>query len=1155
MKSPEHNITPSPPTEAKTSRLRSGTKIGLSLLGLILLMPIIGLIWLHINHVTITDLKGLRYDNGLHAEHVSLRIFSYNVTFHQLALQHQTDPNNDLDEGSYRLFAKKYEIELSPTATAILEKQQLYLRYIHFFDATFRFVDFKYPLAINAHARKVTTSAAHSDGKEAAATQILEQVDVTISHNPHLVISGHSSKGKLSLFFPHIQPSPHYSLLYNNSQFSIAWLDNKTPVAVTIASIHPQWETLNNTLTEQIISQLSLTFDLNRSLPTMVLAAKTVKLEQPQYLPAFINRTDIDSKGIHLGQAIANLARLPIKKLKVNALTYGDLLIDAKVILETPTAAASSTMANLATAANINHSTITFDKPSAVTSENKQQRQRRKQARQKIDQQAKDLNIATEKKTKARFIVKGKALSPHPYLLDVNIYHLSKTDARAHTIMTRSDGNNLNCDIKVIFHQPLPHYLNCNANFKNTKEFTDRLGLEDVPDAKINGPLRFYAKQIVSGLSKPFHPMVINNKIVDAHYLIGIELPPSFTIELNKYAFEAPFFATKDKTKRHNNAPKHVANIQMNSDGKINFNINYQNKLFSLALSDKNETISFNNAKTKSKLQLLINEFNCLYPNLQCHLNAKINASINTLRPVVDSQVDDIIFRSNIKATWANNYLISQLQHTHLQTKKLTFEGIPTLASNKIDDIDFSLNQLIGLFEKKQDRIALTLYQPQQTQAQLTAKLAIRHQTQKTLPITDYKAQLHIDVSQFLLRHEFLFEKTPLNDTLLKNRSIKNTFPPTPTTLSSHFKIIMDAAQRNRKQLFPLSTLYGKFHLAEKTLNVNATLANRHDDILAKMDINADLTTQKTHVKLHRQTIAFTPANSLKNYYFPTLALPIDITDGNITYGASFIIDHNNHIIGNATVATDLLSGSYYGINITQLESSANIAFSPQGIQTLHPISLFAQQLHAGIILTNPSLLIDINTLTNQYTLHRISAALLGGSVSAHNISLTNLHKLTPIPITVFGLNIKQAADLIDHESIEFTGILDGTIPITMVDGHFEIHHATLHSRYPGGVLRYIAGSVIDEKIKAVGHQSPLMVSEILKNYHYRTLAIKVNYAKDGVLKTQSHFKGYNPDFQSGRPININVAIEDNILELIRTINMLNASNVEQKISEHFNHP
>ena len=106
MKSPEHNITPSPPTEAKTSRLRSGTKIGLSLLGLILLMPIIGLIWLHINHVTITDLKGLRYDNGLHAEHVSLRIFSYNVTFHQLALQHQTDPNNDLDEGSYRLFAK-----------------------------------------------------------------------------------------------------------------------------------------------------------------------------------------------------------------------------------------------------------------------------------------------------------------------------------------------------------------------------------------------------------------------------------------------------------------------------------------------------------------------------------------------------------------------------------------------------------------------------------------------------------------------------------------------------------------------------------------------------------------------------------------------------------------------------------------------------------------------------------------------------------------------------------------------------------------------------------------------------------------------------------------------------------------------------------------
>ncbi|PSU95050.1 intermembrane phospholipid transport protein YdbH family protein [Photobacterium kishitanii] len=1171
MKSNPRNPEPSPPVNSRPSRLHTGTKVGLSLLVIILLVPIIGFIWLSINGITITSLKGLRYDGKVRAELISLRAFSYNVTFHNLSLKHSIDPDNSLDEGSYRLFAKKYEIELSPAATAMLKQQDIYLRYIHFFDATFKFVDFSSPLAINAHARKVTASAAHSDGKEPAATQIIEQVDVTISNSPHLVISGHSDKGRLNLFFPHYQPSPHYPLRFIDSQFSIAWQGDKTPVSVKIASLHPEWETLNNTLPEQIITKLSLAFDLKRSLPTMKLIAKTAKLEQPKYLPEFVNRTDIDSKGFHLGQTIANLARLPVNKFKIKSFTYGDLLIDAKVILETPLTSIALKTPNqpltnptLSEDVDADSSKTSSHKTAAEKAKNKQQRQQREQARKKIEQQAKDLNIATADKTKARFIVRGKALAPNPYQLDVNIHHLSKTDARVHTIMTRSDGNNLNCDAKIIFQQPLPQYLNCNANFKNTKEFTDRLGLKDVPDAKINGPLRFYAKQVVSSLSKTTQPMVIDNKIVDAHYLIGIELPSSFTIELNKYAFAAPFLHSKQKSTRRNNAPKHVANIQMNSDGKINFDVNYQNKLFRVALSDKNETIRFKNAKTKSEFDFFIDDLNCLYPNLQCHIDANINASINTLQPIIDSKIDKVLFSSKVKATWANNYLISQLQQTRFQAKKLTFEGIPTLANSNSKNIDFSLNQLIGIFEKQTDRLALTLYQPKNTQAQLSAQLYTRHQATKKSQPADYKALLNVDVSKFLLRHEVLFK----NDTVtaaVTNSSIskaemdkkvefKERPKAAPLTFSSDFKITMGAAQRNHKQLLPPTNLHGNFRLANNALQVETTLANPYDNILAQVDVNVDLMTKKTKVKLHHRTIVFTKKNSLKNYYFPNLSLPLDITDGSITTSASFIIDDNNQLTGTANISTDQLSGNYRNIDITQLNSSLYVAFSPNGIRTLRPMALFAQQLKAGITLTMPSLILDLDTQTDQYTLHRISANLFGGSLSAHSISRTNLRNLTSIPVTVFGLNINKITDLIDHEGIEFTGILDGTIPISIVDGKPEIHSGVLQSRHPGGVLRYLDGSVIDKKVKAAGHHSPLVVSEILKNYHYRTLAIKVNYARNGVLKTQSHLKGYNPDFQYGRPININLAVEDNILELIKTINMINASEIEQKISEHFNH-
>ena len=1163
MKSCPPNSEPSQ-AGSQSSRLRTRTKVGLSLLVIILLIPMLGFIWLNFNGITMTAFKGLHYDEGnIRAKLISLRVFNYNVTLHDLSLQHRIDPNNPIDEGHYQLFAKKYEIELSPTATALLKNQGIYLRYIHFFDATFKFVDFSSPLAINAHARKVTASAAHSDGKEPAATQILEHVDVTISSSPHLVISGHSNKGRLNLFIPYYQPSPHYPLRFSDSQFSIAWQEDQTPVSVTVASLHPEWETLNNTLPEQIISQLSLTFDLNRSLPTMKLIAKTVKLEQPKYLPEFVNRTDIDSKGFHLGQTIANLARLPLNKFKIKSFTYGDLLIDAKIILETPLTSTSTSLpvsnspaANtITTVIKAEQQKISPQKKAAEKSQKTQQRKQKEQARKKMAQQAKELNITAENKTKAHFIVRGKALAPDPYQLDVNIYHLSKTDARVHTIMTRSDGNNLNCDAKIIFKQPLPQYLNCNANFKNTKEFTDRLGLDDVPDAKINGPLRFYAKQVANRLSKPPQPMVINNKIVDAHYLFGIELPSSFTIELNKYAFTAPFLHAKQQHPRRNNDSKHVAKIQMNSDGKINFTASYQNKLFRVALSDKNETINFKNTKTKFELDFFIDDLNCLYPNLQCHIDANINASIKTLEPIINSKIDNVLFSSKVKATWANNYLISQLQQTRFQIQKLVLDGIPTLANSNSQHVDFSLNQLIGLFEKKEDRLELLLYQPKNTQAQLNTQLNARYQATKEASSADYKAQLNIDVSKFLLRYELLFNSTSEAEAETANTATVTILPPKalPLTLSSDFNLSIAAVQRNHKQLLPATHLHGHFRLADNTLQLETILANNHNDILAQVDVNTDLKTNKTKVKLHRKTITFTRQKSLKNHYFPALSLPLDLTGGSITTSATFTINGHNKLTGTTNITSDQLSGSYREIDVTQLNSSLYATFTPNGIRTLRPMAFFAQQLKAGITLTKPSLIIDANTHTNQYILHRVSANIFGGSLTTQGIHITDLRHSPLIPITVLGLDINQITDVIDHDGIEFSGILDGTLPVTIIKGKPEIQAAILQSRHPGGVLRYLDGSVIDDKVKAAGHHSPLIVSETLKNYHYRTLAIKFNYANNGLLTAQSHFKGYNPDFQYGRPININLVVKDNILELMKTINMINASKIEQAISTHFN--
>ncbi len=71
------------------------------------------------------------------------------------------------------------------------------------------------------------------------------------------------------------------------------------------------------------------------------------------------------------------------------------------------------------------------------------------------------------------------------------------------------------------------------------------------------------------------------------------------------------------------------------------------------------------------------------------------------------------------------------------------------------------------------------------------------------------------------------------------------------------------------------------------------------------------------------------------------------------------------------------------------------------------------------------------------------------------------------------------------------------------------------------------------------------MISKILKNYKYDSLAVDIDYSKEGQLNASSRFKGYNPDFQNGRPVYINLNIEDDIPALIKTLNAINSSKLE----------
>ncbi len=52
----------------------------------------------------------------------------------------------------------------------------------------------------------------------------------------------------------------------------------------------------------------------------------------------------------------------------------------------------------------------------------------------------------------------------------------------------------------------------------------------------------------------------------------------------------------------------------------------------------------------------------------------------------------------------------------------------------------------------------------------------------------------------------------------------------------------------------------------------------------------------------------------------------------------------------------------------------------------------------------------------------------------------------------------------------------------------------------------------------------------------------------DGQSEIALHLKGRNPDYQNGRPIEINLTIRQNLLDLMRSLSI--SSSIERVISE-----
>lgn len=167
-------------------------------------------------------------------------------------------------------------------------------------------------------------------------------------------------------------------------------------------------------------------------------------------------------------------------------------------------------------------------------------------------------------------------------------------------------------------------------------------------------------------------------------------------------------------------------------------------------------------------------------------------------------------------------------------------------------------------------------------------------------------------------------------------------------------------------------------------------------------------------------------------------------------------------------------------------------------------------------------------------------AALMGGQVTLTpgQWDLTASNPLFPIQIR--GLELQQLFTLYPAEGLAGSGTLDGDLPVRLGQKGIEVDNGQIAARQPGGHLQFSS-----EKIKALGRSNPAMqlVTQSLEDFRFTTLNSVVDYDQHGKLRLAMRLEGQNPAIENGRPIHFNINLEEDIPNLLASLQLTDRVN------------
>jgi hypothetical protein len=295
------------------------------------------------------------------------------------------------------------------------------------------------------------------------------------------------------------------------------------------------------------------------------------------------------------------------------------------------------------------------------------------------------------------------------------------------------------------------------------------------------------------------------------------------------------------------------------------------------------------------------------------------------------------------------------------------------------------------------------------------------------------------------------------------------------------------------------------------------------------------------------------------------LPLPIEITDGRLesTVDASWSggigdLAHRFELTsGTAMVAVNKLSGRYDEYAVRELSTIVSLrAQGLESVATVEPASVTLASVQTGVEVTNISAMVQgAWTFANLLPVIKIKdfqCEAFGGMVTSAGLVADFAKPPFHMTFSLQDLDLAKILSVEKNQGLQGTGLLNGTLPVSIAPEGITIKDGTITAIPSGGVIRY--GSA-RESPKTISETSTHLhlVTQALNNFHYTLLRVGVDYAESGMLFLTARLEGRNPDLKTIPPINFNLTVQEHIPTLLKSLRLV--ENLEKAVEGKYRRP